>query len=126
MAYYKPIDLVKGDDLPLLNITLRDSNQADTGKTLSLTDPSTWKPLDITTVTAIVMKFRKIGTTAPVTTLTCTRLLPYVDGVIQMAWGTATLDGTIGDYEGEIEITYNNGKVLTISDRFKFIVRDQF
>jgi len=43
-----------------------------------------------------------------------------------MAWGTTTLDSTVGDYEGEIEITYNNGKVLTISDKFKFIIRDQF
>ena len=126
MAYYKPIDLVKGDDLPLLNITLRDSNDADTGKVLSLVDPSTWKPLDLTTMTAVVMKFRKIGTTSPLITITCSRLLPFVDGVIQMAWGTTSLDGGIGDYEGEIEITYNNGKVLTISDKFKFIVRDQF
>ena len=126
MAYYKPIDLVKGDDLPLLNTTLRDSNDADTGKVLSITDPSTWKPLDLTTMTAVVMKFRKIDTTTPVITITCSRLLPYIDGVIQMAWGTTTLDGTAGDYEGEIEITYNNGKVLTISDKFKFIVRDQF
>ena len=126
MAYYKPIDLVKGDDLPLLNITLRDSNDPDTGKVLSLTDPSTWKPLDLTTMTAVVMKFRKIGTTTPLITITCSRLLPYVDGVIQMAWGTTSLDGAIGDYEGEIEITYNNAKVLTIADKFKFIVRDQF
>jgi len=126
MAYYKPIDLVKGDDLPLLNITLRDSNDADTGKVLSLVDPSTWKPLDLTTMTAVVMKFRKIGTTSPLITISCTRLVPFVDGVIQMAWGTTSLDGESGDYEGEIEITYNNGKVLTIADKFKFIVRDQF
>jgi len=126
MAYYKPIDLVKGDDLPLLNITLRDSNDPDTGKVLSLTDPSTWKPLDLTSMTAVVMKFRKIGTTTPLITITCSRLLPYVDGVIQMSWGTTSLDGAIGDYEGEIEITYNNAKVLTIADKFKFIVRDQF
>ena len=36
MAYYKPISLVKGDDLPILVITLRDSNVAANNKILSL------------------------------------------------------------------------------------------
>jgi len=45
MAYYKPIKLVKGDDLPELEIILRDSNVAGTGKTLDITDPTTWNPI---------------------------------------------------------------------------------
>tara|TARA_R110000796_G_scaffold53656_4_gene125953 strand:- start:2578 stop:2958 length:381 start_codon:yes stop_codon:yes gene_type:complete len=126
MAYYKPINLVKGDDLPLLEITLRDSNEPVAGTVLSLTDPTTWKPLDLTTMTNVRMKFRKIGTTTPVHTITASRLLPYIDGVVSMAWALTTLDGEAGDYEGEIEITYANAKVLTIADKFKFIVRDQF
>ena len=126
MAYYKPIDLVKGDDLPLMVITLRDSNVQATGKILSLTDPETWEPLDLTNMSTIKMKFKKIGTTTPVHTITCTKNLPYTDGVIVMAWGLTTLDGEAGDYEGEIEITFVGGKILTIADKFKFIVREQF
>tara|TARA_R110000803_G_scaffold189457_1_gene251942 strand:+ start:5150 stop:5530 length:381 start_codon:yes stop_codon:yes gene_type:complete len=126
MAYYKPINLVKGDDLPLLEITLRNSNEAVAGTVLSLTDPTTWNPLDLTDMTAVVMKFRAIGSTATPISISCVRQTPYADGKILMAWGATTLDGVAGDYEGEIEITYNGGSVLTIADKFKFIVRDQF
>tara|TARA_R110002124_G_scaffold263784_2_gene430251 strand:+ start:8808 stop:9188 length:381 start_codon:yes stop_codon:yes gene_type:complete len=126
MAYYKPINLVKGDDLPLLVITLRDSNVAASGKILSLTNPETWEPLDLTNMSTIKMKFRKIDGTGTTHTITCTKNLPYIDGVIVVAWGLTTLDGEAGDYEGEIEITFVGGKVLTIADKFKFLVREQF
>lgn len=126
MAYYKPINLVKGDDLPFLEITLRDSNSAAVGQTLSVTDPATWKPIDLTNVSTAKFKFRKIGTSTLLATIACTLLTPYVDGKITMNWGLTTLDDGFGDYEGEIEITYDDGKILTIPDRFKFIIRDQF
>lgn len=126
MAYYKPINLVKGDDLPMLQITLRDSNVAASGKVLKLTDPTSWRPIDLVDLTAVVMKFKKIGTSSPVHSLTCTRQLPYIDGLVIMNWGLTTLDGDTGDYEGEIEMTFTSGKVLTIADKFKFIVREQF
>ena len=126
MAYYKPINLVKGDDLPFLEITLRDSNSAAVGQTLNVTDPATWKPIDLTNVATVKFKFRKIGTSALLATIACTQLVPYIDGKITMNWGLTTLDDGYGDYEGEIEITYDDAKVLTIPDRFKFVVRDQF
>jgi len=126
MAYYKPINLVKGDDLPLLQITLRDSNEAATGQVLSLTNPLTWKPIDLTDITHVRLKYRKIGTAVPLITILGTRQTPFANGVVTIAWGLTDLDGTSGDYEGEIELTYTGGKVLTISDMFKFIVRDQF
>ena len=126
MAYYKPINLVKGDDLPFLEITLRDSNSAAVGQTLSITDPTTWKPIDLTNVSTVLFKFRKIDTSTLLATISCTLLTPYIDGKVTMNWGLTTLDGGFGDYEGEIEITYDDAKVLTIPDRFKFVVRDQF
>ena len=43
-----------------------------------------------------------------------------------MDWGTTSLDSGFGDYEGEVEITYTNDKVLTVPDLFKFNVREQF
>ena len=126
MAYYKGINLVKGDDLPALEIILRDSNLADTGKTLDITDASTWSPLDLTDVSAVKLKFRKIDTTTLLSTISFTRIMPYTSGKIVMDWGSTTLDVDAGNYEGEIEITYTNGKVLTVPDKFKFIIRDQF
>ena len=126
MTYYKGINLVKGDDLPALEIILRDSNTADTGKTLDITDASTWSPLNLTDVSAVKLKFRKMDTTTLLSTITFTRIMPYTDGKVVMDWGSTTLDVDAGNYEGEIEITYTNGKVLTVPDKFKFILRDQF
>ena len=126
MAYYDSINLVKGDDLPQLEITLRDSNTAASGQTLDVGDPTTWAAIDLTDVNAVRLKFRKIGTSTLVATISFTRVAPYTDGKVTMDWGSTALDDGYGDYEGEIEITYDNGKVLTVPDLFKFIIRDQF
>jgi len=126
MAYYKSINLVKGDDLPTLEIVLRDSNKAATGQTLDIGDPSTWSPIDLTLVSVVRLKFRKIGSSILADTILLNRITPYTDGKVVMLWNATTLDDGYGDYEGEIEITYTDGKVLTVPDMFKFIVRDQF
>jgi len=125
MAYYKDINLVKGDDLPALEIVLRDSNKAASGQTLDIGDASTWSPIDLTNVSAVRLKFREIGSTTLADTITFTIINPATDGKIIMDWGSTTLD-IHGDYEGEVEMTYSNGKVLTVPDKFKFIIRDQF
>ena len=125
MAYYKAINLVKGDDLPALEIVLRDSNKAASGQTLDITDASTWSPIDLTNVDAVRLKFREIGSTTLIDTITFTIINPATDGKIIMDWGATTLD-IHGDYEGEVEMTYSNGRVLTVPDKFKFIIRDQF
>ena len=43
-----------------------------------------------------------------------------------MDWGSTTLDDGVGEYEGEIEVQYSNGKFLTVVDNFKFVIKDQF
>jgi hypothetical protein len=126
MAYYESINLVKGDDLPALEIILRDSNKAATGTTLDVGDPNTWFPLDLTNVSAVKMKYRRVDTTTVLATIVFTRIQPYVSGKIIMDWGSTTLDDGIGDYEGEIEVEYSNGKFLTVVDNFKFVIKDQF
>ena len=126
MAYLETINLVKGDDLPALEIILRDSNLAASGQTLDLGDPTTWATLNLTDVNAVRLKVRKVGVETLVDTITFTRIQPYSGGKIVMDWGTTSLDSGFGDYEGEVEITYTNGKVLTVPDLFKFNVRAQF
>lgn len=126
MAYYEAINLVKGDDLPSLEIVLRDSNLAAVGQTLDSGDPTTWKPIDLTNVSTVLLKFRKVDTTTLVDTITFTKVSPFTDGKVVMDWGSTTLDDGYGDYEAEIEMTYTNGKVMTVPDKFKFIIREQF
>jgi len=126
MAYLETINLVKGDDLPALEIILRDSNTAASGQTLDIGDASTWAGIDLTDVNAVRLKFRRIGSDTLVDTIAFTRVAPYANGKVVMDWGSTTLDDGHGDYEGEIEITYTDGKILTVPDLFKFIVREQF
>ena len=126
MAYYNTIKLVAGDDLPELDITLRDSNLAAAGTTLDITDPTTWNPIDITNVTAVRLKFREIGSTTLQATIGCTRVAPYDEGHVIMNWGLTDLDGISGDYEAEIELEYTSGKFMSVPDLLKFDVRAGF
>ena len=126
MAYYNTIKLVSGDDLPELDITLRDSNLAEVGKTLDITDPSTWNPIDITNVSAVRLKFREVGSTTLKATIGCTKVAPYTEGRVIMNWGLTDLDSISGDYEGEIELEYSNGKFMSVPDLLKFDVRAGF
>ena len=126
MAYYETINLVTGDDLPALEIVLRDSTAAARGQTLDVGDPSTWSFLNLTNVNAVKLKMRREGIETLVDTITFTRVQPYTDGKVIMDWGSATLDDGVGNYEGEIEITYTDGKVLTVPDLLKFNLRAQF
>ncbi len=126
MAYYDTIKLVSGDDLPQLEIILRDSNTAVAGATLDITAPTTWKPIDLTNASAVKMKIRPIGSTTLTATLNCVVQSPKTDGKVLMDWGLTTLDITAGDYEGEIELTYSSGKVLTVPDLLRFDLRGQF
>ena len=48
MAYLTTIDLVQGDQLPEIEITLKDSNTAATGQTLDPDDATTFAALDLT------------------------------------------------------------------------------
>ena len=126
MAYLETINLVKGDDLPALEIILRDSNLAAAGKVLDLGDSTTWAAMNLSDVNVVKLKVRKVGLETLVDTINFTRIQPYANGKIVMDWGSTTLDSGFGDYEGEIEITYTNNKVLTVPDLFKFNVREQF
>ena len=124
MAYYDTILLVAGDDKPEINFTLRDSNTAATGLTLDPDDPTTWDPIDLTGTT-ILVKFRRLGESATLDSLPCT-IQTAEDGTCYMPWNVDTLDVDAGTYEGEIEITFSDGRVMTVFDKMKFKIRDDF
>jgi hypothetical protein len=125
MAYYETINLVAGDDKPEINLTLRDSNTAASGLVLDPDDSSTWALIDLTDPTVRV-KFRLLGATTILDTMVCVKVAPYTDGVCYMPWNLTTLDVDAGTYEGEIELTYTNGRIMKLFDRMKFKIRDAF
>ena len=124
MAYYDSIQLVKGDTLPELNLTLRDSNTAATGKVLDADDVSTWAPIDLTDTT-VRLKFKALGSTDLKSTITMSKHAPYTEGKVFMQWPSSVLD-TAGTFTGEVEVTYSGGGVQTVFDQLKFKVRGDY
>jgi len=125
MAYYEEINLVAGDTKPEINLTLKDSNTAAAGLTLDPDDSTTWGIIDISDPT-VTVKFRALGGSTVLDTMTCVKVAPFTNGKCYMPWGTDTLDVSAGTYEGEISLTYDDGGILTLFDRLKFKVRDDF
>ena len=124
MAYYEEINLVAGDTKPEINLTLKDSNTAAAGLTLDPDDSATWGIIDITDPT-VTVKFRALGASTVLDTLSTVKVVPE-NGTCYMVWGADTLDVAAGTYEGEISLTYTSGGILTLFDRLKFNVRDDF
>ena len=79
MAYSDTINLVVGDTLPEVTVTLRDSNKAASGQTLDPENSETWDPINLTGAT-VVMRIRKVGSTTVASTLTMTVPSPATDG----------------------------------------------
>ncbi len=126
VQYYSTIELVAGDTMPELNIILKDSNTALSGQTLDATNHATWAIISLAAVSTVKMKFRKADTTTILETITCSIVSPASNGNVIMTWLADTLADAEGMYEGEIEITYNNGKISTVRDLLKFDVRAGF
>ena len=125
MAYYADINLVANDTKPEINLTLKDSNTAAAGLTLDPDDSTTWGIIDISDPT-VTVKFRALGGSTVLDTMTCIKVAPYTNGACYMPWGATTLDVSAGTYEGEISLNYTSGGVLTLFDRLKFKVRADF
>ena len=124
MAYYADINLVANDTKPEINLTLKDSNTAAAGLTLDPDDSDTWSAIDISDP-AVTVKFRALGASTVLDTMTCINTVP-IDGKCYIPWGADTLAVSAGTYEGEISLTYTSGGILTLFDRLKFKIRDDF
>ena len=123
MAYSETINLVVGDTLPELTITLKDSNKAAIGATLDSEDSETWRPIDLPGATVRV-RIREVGTTTVKSTLTCT-ISDASNGVVATGFPTGTWDAA-GTFEGEVEMTTSGGGIQTVNDLIRFKVRDDF
>lgn len=106
------IRLVEGDEKPLIVLTL--------------TDDITGTPIDLSAITTTVsVKFRKAGTTALLSTISCTKLSNGTTGQVQFGFSGGVLDVDAGAYEGEVVIDYN-GSVQTVYETLRFTVRANF
>jgi len=123
MAYSKTINLVTGDTLPELTLTLKDSNTAASGQILDGEDSNTWSPIDVTGAT-VKLRIRTLGSTVIKSTLTCL-VVSGTDGKVSTNFPAGTLD-TAGTFEAEIEITFANGGIQTVYDLVKLKVRSDF
>jgi hypothetical protein len=124
MAYFETINLVQGDTKPQINFTLRDSSNAATNKILDENDSSTWEIIDITNY-SIELKFKAINSSTVLSTISLS-ISDAENGKCFMIWPDDSLDVPAGMYEGELELTDNNGKVQTVYDKLKFKIREQF
>ena len=123
MAYLTTIDLVQGDQLPEIEMTLKDSNTAAAGVVLDTDDPTTFAALDLSGG-SVRMRVRTVGQTGLIDTLLGTVTSP-TDGKVTFIFDSDTL-ATTGVLEGEIEFTDSAGRTQTVVDLIKFKVRSQF
>ena len=106
------IKLVQGDNLPIV--------------TLTLTDAQTGDAIDVSaSTTTVVVKLRSASGTTVLSTLTCSKPNGGADGVVSFSFPSTTLDVPAGQYQGEIEMSFN-GQILTVFDLLQFTVRAEF
>lgn len=123
MAYLTTIDLVQGDQLPEIEMTLKDSNTAAAGVVLDADDPTTFAALDLSGG-SVRMRVRTVGQTGLIDTLIGTVTAP-TEGKVTFIFDSDTL-ATTGVLEGEIEFADSAGRTQTVVDLIKFKVRSQF
>jgi hypothetical protein len=106
------IKLVKGDEKPLIILTL--------------TDDVAGGVLDLSVATTVVkVKFRAMGGTTLLSTITTTKIDSGTKGQVQFDFSGGVLDVDAGAYEGEILVDYN-GSIQTVYDTLRFRVRENF
>ena len=123
MAYSDTVNLVQGDTLPKLKLTLRDSSEAASGQTLDPDNSETWAPINLTGAT-VRLRIREIGATTVKSTLTMT-VTDATNGKVETDFPAGTLD-TAGQFEAEIETTFVDNSVQSVHDLIKLKVRSQF
>lgn len=87
------VRLKKGDVLPVLRMTLKDSDGV---------------ALDLTSVSAVTFRMRGRGAAAPKVSAAGAVVAPATSGVVEYAWQAADVD-TVGVYDAEWALTYPGG-----------------
>lgn len=122
------IKLVQGDSRPQIKATLTDDT---TGAAIDLSGSTVrlrMRAVGSTTVLATVLGTLVAGLENADGTITATAPydVPGVGGRVVFIWGPTDLNIDAGDYEGEIEVTFQDGSKQTVYDLLKFKVREDF
>lgn len=123
MAYSDTLELVQGDTLPRVVVTLKDASEAASGATLDPNNPDTWAPIDLNGAT-VRLRIRELGSSTVKSTLTMTVSDPD-NGIATTDFPAPALDKA-GIFEGEIEATFQDGSIQTVVDLLKLKVRAAF
>ncbi len=84
-------------------------------------------PFDLTDFASAIMKIRAIGGSEIIEEITQAVVSgDPTEGVLLMMSDDNFIDDEPGEYEGEIQITFTDGRVLTIKDLVKFIIKGEF
>jgi hypothetical protein len=93
--------------------------------TIRLRDRKTRLYINLTGVTAAVMKFRAVNSTTVLFTETLTIESPATDGRLTLRFTNGNLDLAAGRYEGEVQLT-SASREQTPYETIQFRVREQF
>lgn len=108
-----PHKLVQGDTGPQVKVTL---TRSDTGDAIDLTEASTCK-----------MHFRKKNSDSVLFSLSnASDASNQGNGIAIFAFSGTQLDVPPGDYEGEVEIVFNDGSRETVYETIDFVLRADF
>jgi len=114
------IELVQGDALPSLELTLKDANTGDPS------DPDSWDPIDLSAGTTTVnVLFRARNSDVLLSTMPCTKVGGGSTGQLTMPWPAGVLDNDVGRYEGQIEIDFD-GDTQTVPEELEFKIIESF
>jgi hypothetical protein len=106
--YSHTVELVTGDNLPILQFVVKD---AETDTAVNLISA------------AAILRVRAVGSTTPTGAVNCTITDPG-NGVITATFG-ADFFPVAGMYEAEVEITFPGGSIQTVYEFIRLKVRSQ-
>tara|TARA_B110000858_G_C17477283_1_gene325536 strand:- start:181 stop:555 length:375 start_codon:yes stop_codon:yes gene_type:complete len=123
MAYSQTINLVAGDTLPQLTVSLKDSSSPAANAVLDAENQNTWAAIDLSAA-SVLMRIRPVGSLIVSSTLSMI-ITNASEGEVITQFPSGTLSAS-GLFEAEIEINYNDGGKHTVPELIKLKVRDGF
>jgi len=115
------IKLVQGDDLLELKIHLQDSEC-----TYGSITPPELEDVDLTNYQHIYLRLRERRSKVLVATMEGVGVAPLVEGRCIIPIAAGTTENLVGKYDGEIEVVYQTGRILTVYDLVAFDIREDF
>lgn len=113
------IDLVKGDSLPTIEVTLKDANTGEAN------DPDSWSVIDLSAGTTVINGLlRARNSTTLLATIAFTKVGDGSGGQISLPV-TNIASQAVGRYEVQIEIDFN-GSLQTVPQELEIKVLESF